>query len=633
MAHFLPGFFFRNGNHLRAARPPYILCVTNGSILAQKKANVAQTTRRQAEKPRTKPEISFRGLVQEVDELGVELISHADSRQIMEAMASRLVARYGMSSVGIWTFRDDTTDLELAAMAGKISFPAGLLKGRTSASLFSRAVRLRKPQFLATPNGARDDLSRWAQKNKLAFLGAFPLVCDSHTMGAMLVASAKNPGEALLALLQVQVKLLAILLRNAELIASTQHTLEKLSILVESSKAMSSTLDLSELLARILDVAKSQAEAERGTLFLVDERSAEIWSLIAQGLEKQEIRLPLGRGIAGHVAKTGEIVNIPDAYADPRFNPDVDKRTGYHTRNILCLPIRNKAGKIIASLQLLNKKKGSFTDEDTDFLLTLSGHMALALENAQLHQQLIDKERMEKELALARGIQRSLLPESTPSVEGFDVALLNEPCYAVGGDYYDFLTLGPRTLLVVIADVEGKGVSSALVMSNLQATLRALVLHLHSLNEIAEALNKMIYNHTRAEKYLSLFMGLIDVKRKAIHYINCGHVPPVIVRPGSEPIPLTEGGMVVGLFETATYERGHLKIQSGDVLVLCTDGITESMDAHHDEYGTERLVKMVEESADKTASEIVQAVAADVARYSRQGTHIDDKVMIAIKAL
>jgi phosphoserine phosphatase RsbU/P len=594
---------------------------------------VAQKTRRQKAKPKIKSDVSFPMLVQEVDELGGEMTSQTDSRQIMNAMASRLVDRYGVSATGIWTFKDQHSELELTAIAGKPNFPSSMIKGRATGPLLGRAVRLRKAQVLASKNGAKDELGRWAQKHKFEFLGAFPLVCDSRVLGALLVASVKPPSESVLALLQVQVKLLAILLRNSELIASTQHTLSKLSILVESSKAMSSTLDLSELLARILDVAKNQADAERGTLFLVDDKSEEIWSLIAQGLEKQEIRLPLGKGIAGHVAKTGEIVNIPDAYADPRFNPDVDKRTGYHTRNILCLPIRNKAGKIIASLQLLNKKKGSFTDEDADFLLTLSGHMALALENAQLHQQLIDKERMEKELALARGIQRSLLPESTPSVEGFDVALLNEPCYAVGGDYYDFLSLGPRTLLVVIADVEGKGVSSALVMSNLQATLRALVLHLHSLNEIAEALNKMIWNHTRAEKYLSLFMGLIDIKRKAIHYINCGHVPPAIVRPGSEPIMLTDGGMVVGLFESATYERGHLKLQSGDVLVLCTDGITESMDARHEEYTSERLIKKVSEVADKTAAEIVQAVSTDVARYSRQGTHIDDKVMIAIKAL
>jgi len=201
----------------------------------------------------------------------------------------------------------------------------------------------------------------------------------------------------------------------------------------------------------------------------------------------------------------------------------------------------------------------------------------------------------------------------------------------VGGDYYDFLSLGRQTLLVVIADVEGKGVSSALIMSNLQATLRVLVLHLHSLNEIAEALNRMMWNDTRAEKYLSLFMGLIDVRRKTIHYINCGHVPPVIVRPGKEPISLTEGGMVIGLFEKAQYERGVEKFHSGDVLILCTDGITESMDAEHDEYGAERMVAAVAAVADKPAPAIVATVSADVAQFSRLGTHIDDKVMIAIK--
>jgi phosphoserine phosphatase RsbU/P len=594
---------------------------------------VGKSVRKTKVKAKLKPNFTFPVLAQEVGELGHDLTDLRQPQQIMNVMVTRLVERYSVAACGIWTINDTNSELELSAMAGKECLPSSVLNTPAAKSLVGRSVRLRKPQISSNKDGGKDGLSRRGTKNQVEYLGAFPLMGDSRALGALLVACKKNPSDSVLALLQIQATVLAVLLRNAQLIASSQHTLQKLSILVESSKAMSSTLDLSELLARILDIAKSQTDAERGTLFLVDDKAAEIWSLIAHGLEKQEIRLPLGKGIAGHVAKTGDIVNIPDAYADPRFNPDVDKRTGYHTRNILCLPIRNKAGKIIASLQLLNKKQGSFTEEDADFLLTLSGHMALALENAQLHQQLLDKERMERELALARGIQRSLLPETTPMVDGFDIALLNEPCYAVGGDYYDFLTLGPRTLLVVIADVEGKGVGSALVMSNLQATLRALVLHLHSLNEIAEALNKMIWNHTRAEKYLSLFMGLIDTKRRAIHYINCGHVPPVIVRSGSEPITLTDGGMVVGLFETATYERGHINLQPGDVLVLCTDGITESMDAHHEEYGSERMVQQVAAAADKSASEIVQAVSTDVTRFSRNGTHLDDKVMIVIKAM
>jgi sigma-B regulation protein RsbU (phosphoserine phosphatase) len=231
---------------------------------------------------------------------------------------------------------------------------------------------------------------------------------------------------------------------------------------MEATKALASTLDLGELLGRILEVAKTQA-AERGTLFLVGEKTEQIWSLIAHGPEKRGIRLPLGRGISGYVAKSGEILNIPDAHTDERFNRDVDALTGYRTQNILCLPIRNKKGKIIAALQLLNKRRGSFTPEDVDFLLTLSDHMALALENAQLHRALLEKERLEREMALARNIQRSLLPETVPRLPGFDIAVTNEPCYEVGGDYYDFLPLGPDALLVVIADVEGKGISSAMI--------------------------------------------------------------------------------------------------------------------------------------------------------------------------
>jgi sigma-B regulation protein RsbU (phosphoserine phosphatase) len=418
---------------------------------------------------------------------------------------------------------------------------------------------------------------------------------------------------------------------DADLRQEIEELGRKLRFLMEATKALASTLDLGELLGRILDVAKTQADAERGTLFLVDEKTEEIWSLIAHGLEQREIRLPLGRGIAGYVAKSGEILNIADPYADARFNRDVDAQTGYRTRNILCLPIRNKTGKIIAALQLLNKKRGSFTPEDIDFLLTLSDHMALALENAQLHRALLEKERLEREMALARDIQRGLLPETAPRLPGFDIAVTNEPCYEVGGDYYDFLPLGPDALLVVIADVEGKGISSAMIMSNVQATLRALAPNLDSITRLAESLNHMILAGTRGGKYLTMFLGLIDIPRKAISYINCGHVPPVIVRTEGEALNLTEGGMVVGLFDDVRYESGQCEFQAGDVLVLCTDGITESMDEAQEEYGTGRLESCVQGVIAQDATQIVKAVNADVAEFSRKGTHLDDKVVIAIK--
>ncbi len=582
---------------------------------------------------RSKAEPSSLNLIEEIEGLGRDLSARLEPKALLSALAIRLVDRYGVTASAVWMLNEADAVLELSATAGKADFPLSLTKTPISETILGRAAQRGLPQVVSKKDESPDKLIDWAQERRLGFLAAYPLACDSKVEGVLLVACARPPTKSLLALLQVHAQIASVALRDAKLLSSSQRTLNKLSFLVEASKALGSTLDLAELLARILNVAKSQVEAERGTLFLVDEKKEEIWSLIAHGLEKQEIRLPLGKGISGHVAKTGRIVNIPDAYADPRFNADVDMRTGFRTRNILCLPIRNKAGKIIAALQLLNKAHGSFTDEDAEFLLALSGHMAVALENAQLHQALLEKERMEKEFALARSIQRSLLPEAPPLIEGFDIAILNEPCYAVGGDYYDFLSLDPHTLLVVIADVEGKGVGSALIMSTLQATLRTLVLHLHSLNKIAESLNRMILADTRSQKFLSIFLGLIDLRRKSIHYINCGHVPPVVVRPSGGAMSLTEGGMIIGLFEDVEYDRGHAKFELGDVLTLCTDGITESMDAEQQMYGTERLVSCVREAADRKAEEIVAAVNNDVARFSHQGTHSDDKVMIVIKVV
>lgn len=569
-------------------------------------------------------------LITEVADFSCDFCRPLDPQGVLEALAAQLVSHYGLAAAAAWRAAGQE-QFSLAAFAGGPPLPECLQRVPASDRFLARAAHANAAQIYDWEEAEGDELARWAEQNRFRFLSAYPLGEDSSSSAVLMLAAPYAPDESLLALCQLHARLGGIALSNAELVVSVQRNLDRVQSVVEASKILNSTLDLAELLGKTLDLVKNVTTAERGTLFLVDEAKDEIWSMVGHGLEKEEIRLSRGRGIAGHVARTGDIVNIPEAYADNRFDPEIDKRTGFRTRNILTLPIHNKAGKIIAVLQLLNKAAGSFTDEDTDVLLTLSGQMAMSLENAQLHHDLLEKERLEREMALARGIQRSLLPETAPVIPGFDLAVLNEPCFEVGGDYYDFLSLGSNTLLVVIADVEGKGISSAMVMSNLQATLRALVLHLHSLNDIAESVNKMILHDTRGEKYMTMFMGLIDTRRKAIHYINCGHVPPVIVRPGSNPIELTEGGMVIGLFENVQFDRGHINFQPGDILVLCTDGITEAMDADSREFGVERLVASVTPVTDRKAKEIVVKVCDDVTEFSRGGTHMDDKVMLAIK--
>jgi K+-sensing histidine kinase KdpD len=173
-----------------------------------------------------------------------------------------------------------------------------------------------------------------------------------------------------------------------------ENRVKKLDRLIEASRIINSTLDLDKLLGLILDAAAKSIEADRGTLYLVDPVKQELWSKVLQGSNMVEIRLPMGKGIAGYVAQTGEIINIPDAYKDSRFNPDIDKRTGYRTRNMLCMPMKNKDGKIIGVFQLLNKKDGAFAKDDEQFIDAFSAHASIAIENARMAQEMVQNERL-----------------------------------------------------------------------------------------------------------------------------------------------------------------------------------------------------------------------------------------------
>jgi sigma-B regulation protein RsbU (phosphoserine phosphatase) len=405
----------------------------------------------------------------------------------------------------------------------------------------------------------------------------------------------------------------------------------ELSTIVEATKRLNSTLDLAELLNIILQLTTRQTGAERGTVFLLDRERSEIWSLVGMGLDQHEIRLPINRGIAGWVAEHGETVNLAEAYADPRFESEVDLRLGFRTRSILCLPIRNKDGETIGVLQLLNKHSGPFTQADENVLRAISDHVALALENAQLHRELLHKQRMERDLALARSIQLGLLPERPPQLEGFDMAVSHRPSLEVGGDYYDFIPLSPDTILAVVADVEGKGVGSAMVMANLQATLHALLAHLHSLERLVESLNDMILSDTRGQKFMTMFVGLLDQPHRTLHYVNAGHVPPAVVRANGSVEYLTEGGMVVGLFPGVHYDRGHVRLDPGDLVVACTDGITEAMNSESEEFGQPRLVELAVRERALPAQQIVDSVLTQVDEFSRGGTHEDDRVILILK--
>ena len=586
-----------------------------------------------AVRARTKAKLERKDYIDSFARL-VSAFASSKREDILADAPAKLVSEFDAARAELWLWDSSSDSAYLVHSAGQkatrreeyVSASKGVIStvGQSRQSIESIG--------LSTFGG---DDHEFAQRTGLSHISCYPMFSgDQDKVVAILAGYSKTENsDALRGWWKTYCEMCSI--KVLDLLSAEEHKkqITQLSLLFEATRLLNSTLDLAELLELILKIARQEAKADRGSVFLVDALHNQLWSIVASGLDHEEIRVPYGTGVAGRVAQTGEVINTGDAYQLEYFDSSFDQRFKYQTRSLLSLPIRHHTGEIVGVIQLLNKIGGPvFTHEDEDFLMKLSGHMAMALDNAQLHRDQLIKQRLEKELALARDIQRSLLPESPPVVPGFEIAVANEPCFEVGGDYYDFLTLGPHSLLLVVADVEGKGVASAMVMSNLQATLRALVVHLHSLEVLATSLNEMIFNDTKSEKYLSCFLGLVDTRRNGLHYINAGHVPPMLVRgDASGHELLEEGGTVIGLFGKAEYRRGTLNFAANDVLICCTDGIMEACDDSDDEYGKERLVECVSRNRHMTAQEIVDAVLAEVSVFATNRKYSDDKVLMVMK--
>lgn len=465
-----------------------------------------------------------------------------------------------------------------------------------------------------------------------------PLGSDDFRARVLEVRSNAPIGDTVRAQLDVLARFGAVVLALAE----RRGAMAELSSIIEATKRLNSTLDLGELIHIILQIATRQTGAERGTVFLVDSTRKEMWSLVGLGLDEKVIRFPADRGIAGWVSRQGTPVRLDNAYEDPRFQPEIDRQLGFTTRRLMCLPIRNEAGAIIGVLELLNKAE-SFTAEDEAFLDALSTHVALALEKAQLHRARIEKEKMERDLALAREIQAGFLPEAPPPWKGVEISVSHRASQMVGGDYYDFLPVnagGKQALLLVVADVEGKGAASALVMANVQATLHALADHAEPLVRLPATINQKILEGARSSqsmgrntKYLTMFMAFVENDGRKLRYVNAGHVPPVVVRADGRCETLDTGGMVVGLLPDAAYESGSVDLAAGDLLVACTDGITEAMDAEGNEYGKPRLAESVCKCREQRPAEVLRRILEEVDAHSQGGIHEDDRILMVMKVV
>ena len=408
------------------------------------------------------------------------------------------------------------------------------------------------------------------------------------------------------------------------------RTVDRLNRIIEATKLLNSTLDLAELTKIILQIVRDEVGIERGTVWVVTPDGQHLRSLVAQEVDA-EIEVKIGSGIAGTVAETGKVIDIPDAYKDPRFDRSFDAQLGFKTRDIYCMPVQNRNGGTVGVLQLLNRSR-TMTKSDEGFLAGISVHIGLAVENASMHLQIVEKKKIEQQLELAREIQQAFHPNLPEEHGGVGITGSSDMCYEIGGDYLSFFRLSEGRFIVMLGDVSGKGIGAALVMTSVHAMCRALVRHVHALERITSVLNDMLLESTQSRSFLTLMMAVVDPLKNKVHLINAGHNPPLLVD-GSGIVRMLEegGGPPVGLFAGLAYSRETIDVEPGSVLVLYTDGVSEAEDENQEEFGTDRLSIVVSRNSKKSSKEIHTAIRDALREFVGETPANDDSTMMVLK--
>lgn len=302
-----------------------------------------------------------------------------------------------------------------------------------------------------------------------------------------------------------------------------------------------------------------------------------------------------------------------------------------HIQKLFYLRFQNES---LALIGLGNKANGTAYDTaEEQLILSMSNLALLSIQKVSLLQQKIEKERMEEELNLAKSIQKGLLPESMPKWEHYEVYGMNKSSQQVGGDYFEVREATDGRWVLAIADVTGKGFPASLLMSNLQAALHTLMQSNTDITEATARLNDTIYNNTPSDKFITFFWGKFDPKTGIFSYVNAGHNPPFLYRKANQGISeLSAGGLLLGAMPSMMpYESGQVQLQSGDMIVMFTDGLTEVFDQQEEEFGEARLAEVVVRHAHLSTKDFTENLVKEVMHFS-YGVQYDDITSLVLKA-
>ena len=403
--------------------------------------------------------------------------------------------------------------------------------------------------------------------------------------------------------------------------------------ILEVTRKLAAPFDLDTMLAEVVDASREVLNADRGTVFLYDEKNDEL--VVRVGTDLDQIRIPADKGIVGESAQTRKLINVPDCYADERFNRAIDKQTGYRSRCMLTIPLIGYEESLIGVLQILNKKNGVFDAQDEFIAHALAAQAAVVLHRVRITEQMMASERLDREISVARDVQMGTLPTAMPEIAGYEFGGAFEPTDQTGGDLYDFVPLDEKRLFLLMGDATGHGIGPALSATQVRAMLRVAIRLNSSLDDAFIHINDQLCEDLPDDRFVTGFFGLLDAETHTVRFHSGGQGP--ILHYEAE----------MGEYDwhpATTFPLGYIpqsdlqapqsaELAPGDILGLISDGIYEYENEAGDQFGRKGVMRVLDDNPDASAQELVDKILVAVRKHGGTAPQADDITIVLARRL
>lgn len=432
---------------------------------------------------------------------------------------------------------------------------------------------------------------------------------------------------------------------------------ESLRRVLHVARLLGALDDLKTILSVIIDAMRDALDAERATVFEFDQTSATLFSTVAHGLTMTadmpasgEIRIPVSAGLAGECARTRQIINVPDAYADPRFNRAVDRQTGFRTRSILAIPLEGVDGELIGVAQVLNKNValgGTFTEDDKEIAISLAAQAAVAIKRARLLEDRMVREKLERDIQLARRMQQESWPAYMPALEGYDLAGFSRPADETGGDAYDAVGLLRRgsavevaeederaeAALLFIADATGHGLGPAISVTQARSMARMGIRSGEDIYAIALNMNKQLCDDLPSGRFVTAWLALLDARSHTLTTFSAGQAPLLHFRAADGSVEVLGAETVpFGVLPDLGQDRPRVvALEPGDVFAVLSDGYYEASLESGEQFGDKRVAEIIRARRGCTSQEILTAVHEAVEAFTGGAPPADDQTALIVR--